>query len=218
MTSIERIEQAAQALKVFPLANVVLFPGTALPLHIFEPRYQAMVNDALASDRVIALAQPEADADPLDASPRLRPMACAGLIAWHEALPDGRSNIIVQGIARARLLNELSSDHPYRELRAQILVDPEPPADDAEELLRQALLELSSHLPGEVAQNLLQTASRSGGGMLADVIASTVVPDLERRQQLLAETDVRARLRAVMTEVGDVLARLSSAAPRGPLN
>lgn len=218
MTSIERIEQAAQALKVFPLPSVVLFPGTALPLHIFEPRYQAMVRDALATDRVIALAQPVPDADPADPAPPLRPIACAGLIAWHEALPDGRSNIILQGIARARLLEERPSQNPYRELRAQILVDPELAVDEGEALLRQALLELSSHLPTEVAQNLLQSASRSGGGTLADVIASTVVPDLERRQELLNETDVAARLRAVMTEVGEVLARISSASPKGLLN
>jgi Lon protease-like protein len=217
MTSIERVEQAAKALKLFPLPTVVLFPGTNLPLHIFEPRYQAMVNDALAQDRVIALAQPEADADPQDPSPRLRPMACAGLIAWHEALPEGRSNIIVQGITRVRLLEELPPHHPYREAKASVLVDPEHPGEE-EGMLRQALLELSSHLPGEVAQNLLQTASRSQGGLLADVIASTVVPDLERRQELLSELDVGARLRAVLADVGEVLARLSSAAPKGPLN
>lgn len=217
MTSIERIEQAARALKVFPLPTVVLFPGTALPLHIFEPRYQEMVRDALEGDRVIALAQPVAEADPLDPSPALRPIACAGLIAWHEALPEGRSNIIVQGVARARLGEELPPRHAYRELRADILVDAEHSGEE-EETLRRALLELSSRLPGEVAQNLLQTAAHSGGGVLADVIASTVVPDLERRQALLSETDVGARLRGVVAELGEVLARLTSDAAKGPLN
>lgn len=217
MTSIQRVEQAASALKVFPLPTVVLFPGTALPLHIFEPRYREMVNDALAGNRVIALAQPEADADVHDPNPRLRPIACAGVIAWHEGLPDGRSNIIVQGVARARLLDELPPRHLYREVRASILTDPHHEGEE-EEMIRQALFELSAHLPAEVAQNMLQTASRSSGGMLADVIASTVVPDLERRQQLLTETDVGARLRAVLAEIGDVLARLSSATPKGPLN
>lgn len=217
MTSTERVEQAAKALKLFPLPTVVLFPGTNLPLHIFEPRYQAMVNDALAQDRVIALAQPEVDADPRDPSPRLRPIACAGVIAWHEALPEGRSNIIVQGVARVRLLEELPIRHLYREASAQVLVDPEHQGEE-EGMLRQAMLELSSHLPAEVAQNLLQTASRSQGGQLADVIASTVVPDLERRQELLSELSVGARLRAVLADVGEVLARLSSATPKGPLN
>ena len=216
MSLLERAERASRSLKVFPLASVVLFPGTGLPLHIFEPRYREMVRDALGGDQVIAMAQPEPSADPTDPSPRLRPLCCVGVIAFHEALPDGRSNIVLQGVARARLLEELSSGRLYRTVGAQVLPDA-PYSGPEVEQLRQALLELGGRLPTEVAQGLLQVAAHAEGGALADAVASAVVPDLERRYELLAELDVGRRLRGVLSDVGEVMARLS-AAPGGPLN
>ena len=87
MTALERLERAKNALKVFPLPSVVLFPHTVLPLHIFEPRYRDLVRDALASDKVMALAQLEPGYEGSYAGrPRMRPMVCAGVIAWHEEL------------------------------------------------------------------------------------------------------------------------------------
>jgi Lon protease-like protein len=189
----------------------------ALPLHIFEPRYRDMVRDALATDKVIALAQPTPESDPRDPRPPLRPIACAALISWDEQLSDGRSNIVVQGLGRVRLLSELPDRQLYREFRAEPLEDP-PYSGPEEDELRQAVFELSGELPSEVAQSVLEAAVRGHGGGLADVISAAVVPDLERRQRLLEELDVRVRLKAVLGEVSDVLARLGGAAPKGPLN
>jgi hypothetical protein len=87
-----------------------------------------------------------------------------------------------------------------------------------EEQLRQAMLELAARLPPQIAQGLLQAAARVSGGALADVVASSVVADVERRQDLLCELDARARLTSVLSEVSDVLARLAPAKPEGPVN
>lgn len=218
MTALERVERAAGSLKVFPLPSAVLFPHTVLPLHIFELRYRSLVKAALEGDKVMAMAQLEAGYEgSLAGRPRMRPMVCAGIIAWHEELEGGRYNIIVQGTVRARILEELPPDQLYREVRAAILPDTDYHGVE-EEQLRQAMLELAARLPPPVAQGLLQASARAAGGALADVVASSVVADVERRQDLLCELDVRERLRSVLAEVSEVLARLAPAKPEGPVN
>jgi uncharacterized protein len=218
MTALERLERAKNALKVFPLPSVVLFPHTVLPLHIFESRYRDLVRDALAEDKVMALAQLEPGDEGAAGQPRMRPMVCAGVIAWHEELEGGRYNIIVQGTTRARIIEELPPRALYREIHVSLLPDEEASVEEEEEQLRQAVFELAARLPPLVAQGLLQAAARAAGGALADVVASSVVADVERRQELLCELEVSPRLRAVLAEVSEVLARLQPAIPDGPMN
>jgi uncharacterized protein len=95
---------------VFPLPGVVLFPNVFLPLHIFEPRYRAMVADALAGDRIIGmvLLQPGFEAQ-YEARPPIFPIGCAGVITHSEALADGRFNIVLRGIEKFRVTGEDTS-------------------------------------------------------------------------------------------------------------
>jgi hypothetical protein len=99
---------------IFPLFNTVLFPSVFLPLHIFEPRYRAMVADALRGDRIIGLVllRPGWEHD-YDGRPDVYPIGCAGLITHAEALADGRYNIILQGLEKFRILAE-QDDRDYR--------------------------------------------------------------------------------------------------------
>src|SRR5262245_52740264 len=89
--------------RLFPLPNLVLFPNVAQPLHIFEPRYRQLMADALADDRLItmALLRPGWEQD-YHKSPPLYPVACVGRIAQEQRLPDGRFNLLLQGLCRAR--------------------------------------------------------------------------------------------------------------------
>jgi uncharacterized protein len=218
MTLQERLTQASEALKVFPLPSAVLFPHSVIPLHIFEPRYRELVRDALANDRVMALAQLEPGWEPRYAGrPAMQRMMCAGLIIWHEALEDGRYNILLQGVCRARLLSELPLERLYRQVSVELLPDP-PFHGEEEELLRQAILELAGRVPPSFAEGLLPAVARASGGALADVVAAAILPEPERRQQLLAELDVQRRLRTVIEEVGELIARLQPMRPTGPLN
>ena len=98
---------AATRLAIFPLPGAILFPGLQLPLHIFEPRYRDMVKDALASDSVIALGDLEPGWETGYAGrPPLAPLLCAGLVAWHEELEDGKFNLLLHGVTRARVLTD----------------------------------------------------------------------------------------------------------------
>jgi Lon protease-like protein len=99
---------------LFPLPNVVLFPGVFLPLHIFEPRYRAMTDAALADDRLIGmvLLKPGFEAE-YEGRPAIYGVGCTGLITHAERLGDGRFNIVLQGLERFRLREEDDSK-PYR--------------------------------------------------------------------------------------------------------
>lgn len=103
-------------LSVFPLPGALLFPRMQLPLHIFEPRYRAMVSEALARDRRIGMIQPRDSADP----PALFDIGCVGRIADVEALPDGRFNIVLEGLARFTILRELDVATPFRQVEAEL--------------------------------------------------------------------------------------------------
>ena len=122
---------------LFPLPNVVLFPNVFLPLHIFEARYRAMVEDALAGDRVIGmvLLRPGWEHD-YEREPPIYSIGCSGVITHCERLQDGRFNIILRGLERFRILEE---DRALAYRRAQIDAMPEPAltAPDSRELHQQ---------------------------------------------------------------------------------
>lgn len=218
MTIIERVAQASSALKVFPLPGAVLFPHTVLPLNIFEPRYVELVRDSLAGDRVMAISQlaPGWEND-YYGRPPLVPILCAAVIAWHEHHDDGRYTVLLQGVSRARLLGELPSRKLYREVEAELLPDANEDLPEGE-LVRQASLELASRMPG-LADEFLQVVAKTRGGALADVVAGAIVEDVQKRQQLLDELDVRKRLGKVLDEVSGFIAALAPTRPTtGPLN
>ncbi len=97
-----------ETLGVFPLPNVVLFPHAHLPLHVFEPRYRALLRDALEGERMFVMAVKCSD-KPGDVCP----IACAASIADHQALPGGRADVILRG-ERVVELGEAVADTPYR--------------------------------------------------------------------------------------------------------
>jgi Lon protease-like protein len=110
----------ASRLSIFPLAGAILFPGLHLPLHVFEPRYRALIGSALARDRRIAMIQPQS---PAEGAP-LYAVGCVGRIDDVEALDDGRYNIVLEGEARFRVLRELDVATPYRQIEAELLDEP----------------------------------------------------------------------------------------------
>src|SRR5688572_5282897 len=110
-------------LPIFPLPNVVHFPGVAVPLHVFEPRYRLLIRDALAGDKrmTLALLQPGYESDYYGA-PAVYPIACAGEITTHQELADGRYYIVVMGLSRITLEEQVQSA-PYRKFRASPLAE-----------------------------------------------------------------------------------------------
>lgn len=109
---------------IFPLPNVVLFPNVFLPLHIFEPRYRQMVDDALKGDRIIGmvLLRPGWEGS-YDGRPAVYPIGCAGVITHAERLTDGRFNIVLRGMQKFRISGE-DDARPYRLARIESVAEP----------------------------------------------------------------------------------------------
>jgi hypothetical protein len=122
------VQLEVQLVPLFPLPNVVLFPDVPLPLHVFEPRYRALVTDALSSHRTIgmALLKPGYEAD-YHGRPPIYPIGCSGSIVREERFDDGRYHIVLHGRERFRIVEE-QQGAPYR----LALVEPlsEPARDD----------------------------------------------------------------------------------------
>ncbi len=106
-------------LSIFPLAGALLFPGMHLPLHIFEERYRALINDAMARDRQIGMVQPKEAGN----HPALFDVGCLGKIIDIEALDDGRFNVVLEGVARFRITEEIDASTAFRQVRAEIEED-----------------------------------------------------------------------------------------------
>lgn len=107
-------------LSIFPLSGAILFPGLQLPLHIFEPRYRALVGHALARDRRIAMIQPQQAFE----GAQLFEVGCVGRIGDVEAMEDGRYNIVLEGEQRFRVVRELQVKTPFRQVEGELLEEP----------------------------------------------------------------------------------------------
>jgi Lon protease-like protein len=123
---------------IFPLSGALLLPGMELPLHIFEPRYRAMIHDAMARDRRIGMIQPRGGG----AVPPLFDMGCLGHVSHIEALEDGRFNIILTGLARFRVVRELPVSTQFRQVEAN--VEQAPQEDESLSAVERAALEQES--------------------------------------------------------------------------
>src|SRR5262245_27645730 len=107
--------------RLFPLPNLVLYPHVMQPLHVFEERYREMVEDALAGDRLIAMAvlEPGWEAD-YDSRPPIAEYACLGKIVTHHRLSDGRYNLLLMGVGRVRIVQELEPRRSFRQAKVEL--------------------------------------------------------------------------------------------------
>ena len=198
-------------LAIFPLAGAVLFPGLHLPLHIFEPRYRAMVQDVLIRTRQIGMIQPlpaalgaGADAPPLHA------IGTVGRIVDVETLDDGRFNLVLEGVGRFRLLSERTVDTPFRQVDAAWI---DPPADTAPlEVLastERAALESAARRFADSQGYVVDWASVTAldDAMLVNGIAQVAPFDAGAKQALLEADGIAARA-ALAMDLMDFYGRL----------
>jgi hypothetical protein len=211
-----QLARSCLALKVFPLPGVVVLPGMPTPFHIFEPRYRAMTADALAGDRMLALATLASEEGASQDRAPIHPIAGAGFIESAQKLPNGHHDIQLRGVARVRLVAELENGKPYREFRAELLEDIYPPGGPAalarqRTALEACVLQLAEVLPRESgAPRLAELAARTASpSLLADVVAAAVVSEPVQRLAVIEELDVGRRLDLVTGEVASVILMLS---------
>ena len=184
---------------LFPLPNVVQLPHTWLPLHIFEPRYRAMISDALDSDRLIAMALLQPNQEPAYESKvaKVHPIVCLGRIAVEEKLPDGRFNLALQGLCRARIESELNTDQPYRMAELTLLPDFYPSEMTIDRQHRQhellaGAIEILPELQSDPLLHQLHDADIPLG-VLCDILTHSLGLSTLDAQILLEEADVDAR-------------------------
>lgn len=115
----QKFAELPPTIPVFPLTGVLLLPGGTLPLNIFEPRYIAMVNNALATDRLIGMIQPlDFENGAHQSRPALQPVGCAGRITTFSETDDGRYEISLTGLCRFRVVEEMAATTSYRRVSA----------------------------------------------------------------------------------------------------
>ena len=168
---------------VFPLAGALLFPRGHLPLHIFEPRYRAMIKDAMAGDKLIAMVQPRDSGEP----PALFDVGCLGHIGECEPLTDGRYNIVLEGLGRFRIAREAQVDTLYRQVEIDRAAFDDSEDEDALGIAQRAELEQEAR---RYADSLgygvnWEAVSRLDDESLVNGIAQIAPLDVGSKQALL---------------------------------
>ncbi|MEK7468236.1 MAG: LON peptidase substrate-binding domain-containing protein [Planctomycetota bacterium] len=188
---------------IFALPGTVLLPGARLPLHIFEPRYREMTKKSLETDRLVAIAllRPGWEGN-YEGNPPIYGMATVGQIIMEQVLPDGRFNIVLEGLVRFRV-GELVQEKPYRIAKGVLLHDQVDPLEA--EYVRTRALHLHAVATRLSVEDFafaaaVNRALSSGAepGRLADLLAGGLEVDAEVKQRFLEEVDVGKRLDALV--------------------
>ena len=191
----EKITELPESLPVMVLPGVTLFPNALMPLHIFEPRYRMMLDEALGDCRMLAMAMPR-DKDESE----VEEIAGAGLVRACIRNEDGTSNLILQGVARVRFTG-WEQKEPFRIARIETLPSREGDQEnlDAQVTRLHALCsrfkEQGIELPSQFEAYLNQITNI---GVITDLVASTLVADSRVRQMLLEEVEIPRRLEKLL--------------------
>ena len=185
-------------LSVFPLPGALLFPGMHLPLHIFEPRYRAMISDCMARDRRIGMIQPRQDGGNGDGDkPALYDIGCVGKVVEVEAMDDGRYNLVLEGASLFRVLRELEVSTAFRQVEAELIAAP---ADDVLSLGRRSSLEMESRRFAEAAGYAVDwdAVGRLDDESLVNGIAQIAPFDIAAKQALLEADGIEVRAELII--------------------
>lgn len=220
---IERLREQLSSVPIFPLPAATLLPQELMPLHIFEPRYREMIRDVLDGERPLAIARlaPGWESN-YEGRPAVEPICGVGFVFANKLLPDGRYDIGLAGVARARIVEELPSDKLYREARLELLDDVWPAAGPEslmteEDRVRALIFQLAVARPGRSSGMLTALAAHAtSASELADVVLGSVVKQPDERWTALTTLNVAARLRQAEAALSWTLADLTSADGKSP--
>jgi len=205
--------------RLFPLPNLVLFPHVIQPLHIFEPRYRQMLADALDDDRLLALAllKPGWEED-YHKRPPIHSVVCLGRIFKEERLIDGRYNLLLHGVCRARIIQELQTAKLYRSARVELLPDIEVVDATVAGSLRERLGQVIDVCFATQVQALGQMRqllqSQLPIGTLCDILAFALPLAVDFKQQLLEESDSERRTDRLLSHLDLTYPRPSNTTSR----
>ena len=203
---------------LFPLPNAALFPHVVQPFHMFEPRYREMTADALAGDRYLALGvlKPGYEDKYNRKNAPIYDTVCLGRISDGERLPDGRYNVNVQGLVRARVIDEVDGPELYRVASLEIVEDVETGSDAEIRSAADNIVNAFGQLYPQLAEHPAvrkMLKSELPFSVLCDFIAHAIEIDCETAARVLCETDLLARGRVLSTWMN---AKLSSETAKRP--
>jgi uncharacterized protein len=180
---------------LFPLDGALLLPHAQLPLQVFEPRYIAMVDEAMAGERIIGMVQTRPGGDP--ERPSLQPIGCAGKITTFAETSDGRYLITLTGLSRFALREEIAVPTPYRQGRVDFIVfenDLQPPSDEEEGFDRLRLLgALRDYLERRSLDVDWETAKAAPAEALINSLSMALPFDAAEKQALLEAPALQER-------------------------
>lgn len=199
LRSIGNLKNFSGIIPLFPLASVVFFPNTLLPLHIFEQRYRQMMNDVMDSERIIGMILLKPGWEKSYAgNPEVYGVACMGKIVNLEPLEDGRFNTVLFGLKRVKVL-EIVKEHPYRAARVEILEDKHGASESVYgERIRQLIVTWNEILGKEQESHKINVDTELPLENLTDAVASSVISNVFEKQLLLEETNVQRRAERVL--------------------
>ena len=212
-------EEGIRLVRLFPLPNVVLFPGAVVPLHIFEERYKTMTRDALRGDKIIAMAllKPGWEKNYYSRA-AIEPVICIGRIVAAEKLAEGKFNFLLQGTQRARILRETPGQQSYR--LAEIEPLPETPVleidlEEQRRRLRNVFDQPQWSHAALTSQFREIIASGLTTAQVADLVAFNFLEDIPLKQSLLADGDIQRRVSRIVDALEHVKPVPAAASTRG---
>lgn len=201
------IDEFSGTARIFPLPNLVMFPHVAQPLHIFESRYVEMLEDALATDQLMATAllRPGWEGE-YDGRPEINPVICLGRVISQVRTDEGKYNILLAGVSRAEIVQELPAQRSFRQAEVELLIDDESQGGSLQlgDLHRELVECFRRFIPeSEMVQQQLDEilGDQANLGPLSDLIAYSLPLDLEFKQQLLGETSVLLRSELLLDQL-----------------
>ena len=185
-----------ESIPIFPLQDIMLFPGASRPLHIFEPRYRDMIADAMEGDRIIGMVMLRpGHEDNYDGNPPIYDIGCAGILSNIEQLPDGRYNVIVQGLKRFRITGE----DQRRTYRIASINVPDEVFSEADRATLRAQRPLLLELLSSVAPGQKPTVDEVSDDMLVNGLAQFLGMNPADRLDLLQQEGPLARSDALLS-------------------
>lgn len=198
--------------RLFPLGDVVMFPGAVLPLHIFESRYREMLEDAVQNDQLITMCTLlPGFGHEYYGRPPIAPTVCIGRVADYEKTEQGTYNLTLVGLHRAQIEHEIEPVRAYRRATVQLIQSNSLRKDEERGTVGNRLAELvSQKLPGTEKLVEAFVQGNISLGSLADVAAFYLPLSTELKLQLLAEPDVLTRTKLLVCELAPAESENSS--------
>ncbi|WP_210106053.1 LON peptidase substrate-binding domain-containing protein [Neorhizobium galegae] len=201
-------EDLPQTVPVFPLTGALLLPGGQLPLNIFEPRYLAMFDAAMAGDRLVAMVQPAMGEAPDSLRPALSTVGCLGRITSFAETGDGRYIVSLAGVCRVRLAEEVGEGHPFRTFQIMPFMSDLSEEDGEAAVNREELLRVfRAYLDANQLEADWDSVERAGNRMLVNSLSMMSPFGAPEKQALLEAPDLKTRAETLVAITEILLAR-----------